>query len=130
MAKTNAPRLDHFFSAVAARLDLWRDLNRAAQTWASSPANRTNTRLQTACSDTFNALQAVEDFQAYPGVRAMNVIKERLSSGDAIGTSRLVQRISTALMTRSYRADAGEWESEDDGAANERVMPTAETTAR
>ena len=83
MSKTAAPRLDHFFSAVAARLDLWRDLNRAAQTWASSPANRTNTRLQTACSDTFNALQAVEDFQAYPGVRAMNALIScrRLASG-------------------------------------------------
>ena len=33
MAKssTAAPRLDHFFSAVGARLDLWRDLNRATQ---------------------------------------------------------------------------------------------------
>ena len=32
---TPAPRIDHFFSAVAARLDLWRDLSRAAQAWAA-----------------------------------------------------------------------------------------------
>jgi arginine decarboxylase len=127
---TTAPRLDHFFSAVAARLDLWRDLNRAAKAWASGPASRGDARLQTACSDAFAALQPVEDFQAYPGARALNAIKERLSDGDAIGASRLVQRISTALMTRSYRADAGEWESEDDAASTDRVMPTAETTAR
>lgn len=31
MARTQAPGLDHFYSAVAARLDLRRDLNRAAQ---------------------------------------------------------------------------------------------------
>ena len=38
MAKisTTAPRLDHFFSAVAARLDLWRDVSRAVQAWAGS----------------------------------------------------------------------------------------------
>ena len=35
MAKTLfCTRIDHFFSAVAARLDLWRDLSRAAQAWA------------------------------------------------------------------------------------------------
>ena len=130
MSKTAAPRIDHFFSAVGARLDLWRDLNRAAQAWAASPASRGDARLQTASSDAFAALQPIEDFQAYPGARALNAIKERLSSGDAIGASRLVQRISSALMTRSYRADAGEWESEDDAASTDRVMPTAETTAR
>jgi hypothetical protein len=27
---SSAPKIDHFFSAVAARLDRWRDLNRAA----------------------------------------------------------------------------------------------------
>ncbi len=40
MAKTQAPKIDHFFSAVAARLDLWRDLSRAAQAWAGSTASR------------------------------------------------------------------------------------------
>jgi arginine decarboxylase len=120
-----APRLDHFFSAVAARLDLWRDLNRAAQAWASGPASRNDARLQAACADAFTALQPVEDFQAYPGARALNAIRERLSGGDALGTSRLVQRVSTALMSRSYRSDAGEWETEDDASASERVMPTA-----
>ena len=126
MAKssTAAPRIDHFFSAVAARLDLWRDLNRATQAWATSPASRGDASLQAACSDAFAALLAIEDFQAYPGPRVLNAIKERIAGGDAIGAARLVQRVSSALMSRSYRSDAGEWESEDDAGAD-RVMPTA-----
>jgi hypothetical protein len=52
MTKTPAttPRIDHFFSAVAARLDRWRDLNRAAQTWAANPTDRDAAGLQAACA--------------------------------------------------------------------------------
>ncbi len=59
----------------------------------------------------------MEAFQAYPGARLLNAIKERLAAGDALGTARLVQRVSSALMSRSYRSDAGEWEAEDDAAS-------------
>ena len=123
-----APKIDHFFSAVAARLDLWRDLSRAAQAWAASPASRGDAGLQAACNEALTALLPLEDFQAYPGARVLNAIKERVAGGDAMGTARLVQRVSSALMSRSYRSDAGEWEAEDDAAAAERAMPTA--TAR
>ena len=69
MAKTSAPRLDHFFSAVAARLDLWRDVSRAAQAWGANPASRVNAGLQAACNEALTALLPLEDFQAYPGAR-------------------------------------------------------------
>ena len=115
MSKTaTTARIDHFFSAVAARLDLWRDLNRAAQAWAASPAAAAG--LQAACAEALTALLPLEDFQAYPGARVLNAIKERVAGGDALGTARLVQRVSSALMSRSYRSDAGEWEPEDDAA--------------
>ncbi len=127
MAKTSAtsPRIDHFFSAVAARLDRWRDLNRATQTWAATPGGRDAAGLQAACSAALAELLPMEDFQAYPGARLLNAIKDRLAGGDALGTARLVQRVSSALMSRSYRSDAGEWEAEDDATGAERVMPTA-----
>ena len=114
MAKTDAPRLDHFFSAVAARLDLWRDLARAAQAWAASAASRGDAKLQAAANEALTALLPLEDFQAYPGARVLNAIKDRVAGGDAMGTARLVQRVSSALMSRSYRSDAGEFEAEDD----------------
>jgi len=134
MAKTStpAPRLDHFFSAVAARLDLWRDLNRATQAGAASPANRSDSGSQAACQQALEALLPLEEFQAFPGARALNGIKERLAAGDMLGAARLVQRVSSALMSRSYRSDPGEWDGTDDAAAPDRVMPTSqgETTAR
>ena len=130
MAKTQAPKIDHFFSAVAARLDLWRDLSRAAQAWAANPASRGDAGLQAACNEALTALLPMEAFQAYPGARLLNAIKERLAGGDALGTARLVQRVSSALMSRSYRSDAGEWESEDDAPATERAMPTAQGETR
>lgn len=127
MAKisASAPRIDHFFSAVAARLDLWRDLSRAAQAWAANPASRGDASLQARCNEALTALVPMESFQAYPGARLLNAIKERLAAGDALGTARLVQRVSSALMSRSYRSDAGEWELEDEPTAAERAMPTA-----
>jgi arginine decarboxylase len=127
MAKTSAtpPRIDHFFSAVAARLDRWRDLNRAVQTWAANPTGGAAAGLQAACSAALTELLPMEDFQAYPGARLLNAIKDRIAGGDALGTARLVQRVSSALMSRSYRSDAGEWEAEDDSTGAERVMPTA-----
>ena len=87
------PRIDHFFSAVAARLDRWRDLNRAAQTWAASPAGGDAAGLQAACAAALAELLPMEDFQAYPGARLLNAIEDRLAGGDALGTARLVQRV-------------------------------------
>ena len=130
MAKTQAPRLDHFFSAVAARLDLWRDLSRAAQAWAAKPASRGDAGLQAACNEALTALLPMEDFQAYPGARILNAIKERVAGGDAMGAARLVQRVSSALMSRSYRSDAGEFEAEDDAPGTERAMPAAKGETR
>ena len=125
MAKTQAPRIDHFFSAVAARLDLWRDLNRAAQAWAANRPAAATPRLQAACSEALTALLPLEDFQAYPGARVLNAIKERVAAGDAHGHRAAGAARSSALMSRSYRRDAGEWDSEDDAPRPERAMPTA-----
>ena len=124
MAKTHAPRIDHFFSAVAARLDLWRDLRRAVQA-AANPASRGDAGLHAASQEALSALLPLEDFQAYPGVRVLNAIKERVAGGDALGAARLVQRVSSALMSRSYRRDAGEWELEDAADAPDGIMSTA-----
>ena len=129
---TTVPRIDHFFSAVAARMDRWRDLNRAAQTWAASASGGDTAGLQAVCAEALAALLPLEDFHAFPGSRLLNAIKDRLAGGDALGTARLVQRVSSALMSRSYRSDAGDWETEDDATGAERVMPTAlsETAAK
>src|SRR4029078_10619365 len=97
----------------------------AREAWGGNPASRGDAGLQAACSEALTALQPLEAFQAYPGGRLLNTIKERLPAGDALGTARLVQRVSSALMSRSYRSDAGEWESEDEAPSTERALPTS-----
>jgi len=128
---SSAPRasLDHFFSAVSARHDRWRDLSKAAQAWVakgSSPA------LEAECARRLGELRPFESLQAFPGSRLLRALEERVGAGDAHGTLRLVQRVTQALMSGAYRSEAGEWESDEEGALGERVMPTAarETTAR
>ena len=81
-------------------------------------------------NEALTALLPLEDFQAYPGAKVMNAIEQRVLAGDAMGTARLVQRVSSALMSKSYRSDAGEFEAEDDAATPERAMPASKSGAR
>jgi arginine decarboxylase len=110
-----APPIDHFFSAAAARNDLWRDLSRAARSWAEQDEDRD--ALQSECLRRIGQLRPLESLQAYPGSRLVGRLEERIASGDAQGTVRLITRISDALMSRSYRSEqADELDSADDGA--------------
>jgi arginine decarboxylase len=127
-----ASNLDHFFSAVSARFDRWRDLSKAAQAWAAKGNGSNGTSLKTECARMLEQLKPLESLQAFPGPRLLRSLDERVSSGDAQGTLRLVQRVSSALMSRGYRSEAGDWENDEEGTVGERVMPTAlrETTTR
>jgi arginine decarboxylase len=58
-------------------------------------------------------LRQWEDFFAYPGPTLIKTLEERIASGDATGTARLVQAISTALLTHSYRTNIADWNSDD-----------------
>ncbi len=109
-----SPQLDHFFSSSAARLDRWRELNAKAQTWAADARGGNARRGRAAVEAALVDLYALEDFFAYPGPRLMKALSERISSDDALGAARLVQRMSAALLSGSYRYDGGEWETEDD----------------
>lgn len=130
VALGSTPGLDNFFSAISARLDLWRDLARAAQAWSARGEGAA--ALGAECARRLEGLRPFESLQAYPGPRLLAALSERVSSGDARGTLRLVQRVSSALMSRAYRSEAGDWDSDEEGALGERVMPTAprEGTAR
>src|SRR4051794_38332647 len=108
--KTNAEPLDHFFSASAARMDRWRELNARAQTWAAAPQGGGRAAVQEALAK----VEAMEDFFAYPGPRLMKALQERIADGDALGVGRLVRRMSGSLLSGSYRYDSGEWEPADD----------------
>jgi len=124
--------LDHFFSAVAARLDRWRDLGKTAHAWAAKSAGAEAATLKASCVRQLEQLKPFETLQAFPGLRVLKTLEERVNSNDPQGTLRLLQRVSSALTSRSYRNEHGDWEQDEEGSSGERVMPTAmrETAAR
>ena len=105
-ALEGTPGLDNFFSVISARLVLWRDLARAAPAWSARGEGAA--ALSAECARRLEALRPFESLQAYPGPRLLAALTERVSSGDARGTLRLVQRVSSALMSRAYRSESGE----------------------
>ena len=114
-SKAPVARVDQFFTVAEARFDRWRSLLQAARDWEAS-ANRgrpDREKLQAAVSASLAELRQWEDFFAYPGHDLIGRLGERINGGDAPGTVRLAQSISGALMTRSYRNEPSEWESEN-----------------
>ncbi|HEX5212190.1 MAG TPA: decarboxylase [Pseudolabrys sp.] len=108
-AKHSDGRIDQFFSGPSARADRWRDLVNVAQAWVAG----TETRLgfETAISD----LTATEQFHAYPGHRLIAALYDRSDADDARGALALATRISSSLLTRSFRKHAGDWEVNEEG---------------
>lgn len=126
-------RVDQFFMVGEERFDRWRQLLQAARRWASM-GNRPEAEsadVVAAVSEAFQQLKQWEDFFAYPGPVQLRTLGERIASGDARGTSRLVQSISTALLTHSYRTNVGDWESDEAVATIGEGVPSKadETTA-
>ena len=103
--KPEAPRVDQIFVGAEARFDRWRALNQASRLWDSSTSKQDSgkTEYRAAVINCFQELQQWEDFFAYPGQKLLASINERIVSGDAAGSARLIQSISTALLTHSYR---------------------------
>jgi len=117
-------RIDQFFSAPSARNDRWREVNAAARAWASGKGDRA--AVEAALAEG----AAVEEFHAYPGVGLLAALREKLGQGDAVGFANLARRISSAIATRSYKEDAGDWELSDDAAdaPPDRLPPTLGAT--
>ena len=109
---TNSARVDRLFSTGEARLDRWYKLTLAAQTWAARPDKSGRAAVETA----FAELRQPESFFGYPGPRLLRAIEDEIAQGDGGDVARLVARISNALMSNSYRADAADWETTDEAA--------------
>jgi len=113
--KTQAVRTDRFFTGAEARFDRWRSLLQASRNWerAGSKPNADAKDHQATVLTLFLELRQWEHFFAYPGQRQLKVLEARIASGDAMGTARLVQSISAALLTHSYRSNPADWESDE-----------------
>jgi arginine decarboxylase len=115
-ATVKTPRIDAIFTVAEARTDRWRTLVSAATAWQASAADHLPEReadraAVTAC---LTDLRQWEDFFAYPGVALLRKTEERIASGDATGTARLVQQIFAAISSHSYRGNPADWEAGDE----------------
>ena len=117
-------RIDHLFSIVAARTDRWCTLNKRTRAWAARSAAKDARGLQAECASALEDLRLLEEFHAYPGQRLLGTLSERIRSGDPVGAARLVQRIATAMMNRSYRRDPAEWDLDEEPTGTAPAMPT------
>src|SRR5690348_3925794 len=100
-------RVDQFFTVAEARFDRWRSLLQAVRDWdsVSKQEHRDKERYHGEVGALFAELHQWEDFFAYPGQTLLRLLNDSVGLGDAAGTVRLVQNISTALLTHSYRSN-------------------------
>ena len=105
--------LNEFFTASEARVGRWRTLNRVARTLAATGPQPAGGPQQDP-KELLTELTPLEEFCGYPGPRLMTQVHERLQAGDRSGFARLVQRISSALLSNSYRDNLEPWKSEDE----------------
>src|SRR4029077_15497673 len=95
-------------------VDRWRTLNRVARALtATGPGSAGTLRLDP--KELLAELAPLEGVCAHPGPRLMGLVHERLQTGDRTGFARLVQRISNALLSNSYRDDVEPWKAEEEG---------------
>ena len=128
LARADSERIDRLFSTGEARLDRWYNLALAAQTWAARPDKSGRAAVEAALAE----LRPSESFFGYPGPRLLRAIEDQIAQGDGGDVARLVQRINTALMSDSYRADASDWDTTDDATEGPGALrlPPASTRAR
>ena len=119
-AKTEAPRVDQFLMASEERFDRWRALLQATRMWerVANQQDPTKGEHQATVNKLFQELLQWEDFFAYPGQALLKLLGTRVASSDAVGTARLVQSISNALLTHSYRSSVADWEGEEQSSIN------------
>jgi arginine decarboxylase len=71
-------------------------------------------------------MTATEEFHAYPGLRLLTALRDHAAAGDASAAAALCRRITRAVLTRSFRQNAGEWDAheDDEGVAADVLPPT------
>ena len=118
--------LSHFFSAAEARTDRWRQMNAVARAWESAVTQRQNDQKYYAdVVRIYAEIKPLEDYWAYPGPRLMSTVGEVIEERNAGVFSRIVQKISNALLTGSYRYESAAWDplQEDEGQVPDVLPP-------
>jgi len=100
--------IDQFFAGPGARADQWLRLTELAEAWAGGSGDRA--KFEAALAE----MTPTEEYHAYPGPHLLAALRDHAESGDASAAARLARRITRALLTRSYRQNAGDWDAHED----------------
>ncbi|HEX7212782.1 MAG TPA: beta-eliminating lyase-related protein, partial [Methylomirabilota bacterium] len=113
--------LRDFFSAAEARIDRWRELCAVGRAWEAAVApgksREPGADLHAAAARLLAEIGPLETYWAYPGPRLLQAVDEALQERNAAVFARLVQKLSVALLNRSYRQDAAAWDPLEDADA-------------
>ena len=115
---TSAQRIDSFLAMISGRSDRWRDALTAAQRWASGNGSRE--AVEASLAD----LVVVEEFHAYPGVRLMGQLREKVAVGDAAVVEVLIRQFSEAILIRAYSQQAEGGDGGDENDVLQDLLPT------
>src|SRR5262245_4478505 len=101
-----------FFSASEARADRWRQLLAVARAWQSSATHgKPDDTLFGDVVSLFGEVAPLEAFFAYPGPRLMAAIEQSLAEHNPGSCVRLVQLVSSSILTGAYRHDMAAWDA-------------------
>ena len=89
-------RIDSFFVMHSARADQWREVLTAAEAWAAGSGTRAKVEQE------LRDILLIEEFHAYPGMRLLARLRERIAAGEAAAVAAMVRRIADAILTNSY----------------------------
>jgi arginine decarboxylase len=118
--------LANFFSAAEARTDRWRQMNAAGRAWEAAIAKgQDEEKFHAEAVQIYADIKPLEDYWAYPGPRLMATIGEVIEEHNAGAFARIVQKISNALLTGSYRYENTAWDplQEDEGSVPDVLPP-------
>jgi len=114
-------RIDRFLVMHSARADQWREALTAAEQWAAGRGTAAKV------ADELRDVAVTEEFHAYPGVRLVGRLQERLSAGDAAAVAGMVRRIADTILTNSFAQQADGMEAGMDADDLPDVLPSVVT---
>ena len=93
---TKPDRIDNFLAMHSTRTDSWRSVHSAAKDWAAGSGSKAATEAALA------EIAVIEEFHAFPGIRLMNRLRDRLAAGEAAVVADLVRQYADAILTGRY----------------------------
>lgn len=106
---TPAQTLAPILAAAVNRTDQWRELHALSRAWATARGNQAESQRAEAAR-LLHSISRLEQCWAYPGPRLLAAVGEAMAQRDAATFARLVQKVSSALLSGDRRRSEAAWD--------------------